>query len=101
MILSDESRISMGNDCGQACDQRSISTEGILETTELTPNETAIFTGDQFGTVRNNSSKSHKNEDDNGFCSEMNAVQSTSSASSKVPCVMKVVQTKIIHENWS
>jgi len=26
MILGDESRISMGNDCGQACDQPSTST---------------------------------------------------------------------------
>ena len=26
MILSDESRISMGNNCGQACDQPSTST---------------------------------------------------------------------------
>jgi hypothetical protein len=45
MILSDKSRISMGNDCGQACDQHSTSTGGILETTELTPNETAISLG--------------------------------------------------------
>jgi len=52
MILSDESRISMGNDCGEACDQPSTSTGGILQTTELTPNETAIFTADQFGTVK-------------------------------------------------
>jgi len=50
MILSDESRIPMGKDCGQACDQPSTSTGGILETTELTPHETAIFTADQFGT---------------------------------------------------
>jgi len=98
MILSDESRISMGNDCGQACDQPSTSTGGILETTELTPNETAIFTGDQFGTVQNNSLNSHKNEDDHGFCSEMYAVQSTSSASSKVSCVIKVVQTEGMKE---
>jgi len=49
MILSDESRISMGNDCGQACGQPSTSTGGILETTELTLNETAIFIADQFG----------------------------------------------------
>ena len=88
----------MGNDCGQACDQPSTSTGGILETTELTPNETAIFTGDQFGTVQNNSLNSHKNEDDHGFCSEMYAVQSTSSASSKVSCVIKVVQTEGMKE---
>ena len=62
IILSDESRISMGNDCGQACDQPYTSTEGIIETTELTANETAIFTADQFGTVQNNSLNSHKNE---------------------------------------
>jgi hypothetical protein len=42
-ILSDESRISVGNDCGQACDQPSTSTGGILETTELAPNETYIY----------------------------------------------------------
>jgi len=94
MILSDESRISMGNDCDQACDQPSTSTGGILETTELTPNEAAIFTADQFGTVQNNSLNSHKNGDDNGSCSEMYAVQSTSNASSKVSCVIKVVQTE-------
>ena len=29
---------------------------------ELTPNETAIFTADQFGTVQNNSLNSHKME---------------------------------------
>jgi hypothetical protein len=57
VILSDESRISMGNDCGQARDQPSTSTGGILETTELNPNETAIFTADQFGTVQNSSLK--------------------------------------------
>jgi len=44
IILSDESRVSMRNDCGQACDQPSTSTGRILETTELIPNETAIFT---------------------------------------------------------
>jgi len=98
MILSDESRISMGNDCGQACDQPSTFTGGILETTELTPNETAIFTADQFGTVQNNSLNSHKNGDDHGSCSEMYAVQSTSSASSKVSCVVKVVQTEGMKE---
>ena len=31
MILSDESRFSMGNDCGQACDQPSTSTGGTLD----------------------------------------------------------------------
>jgi len=98
MVLSDESRISIGKDCGQACDQPSTSTGGILETTELTPNETGIFTGYQFGTVQNNSLNSHKNEDDHGFCSEMYAVQSTSSASSKVSCVIKVVQTEGMKE---
>jgi len=92
VILSDDSRISMGNDCGQACDHPSTSTGGILETIELTPNETAIFTGDQFGTVQNNSLNSHKNGDDHGSCSEIYAVQSTSSANSKVSCVIKVVQ---------
>ena len=71
MTLSDESRISMGTDCGKACHQPSTSTEGILKTTELTPNETAIFTADQFGTVQNNSLNSHKNGDDHGSCSEM------------------------------
>jgi hypothetical protein len=45
-ISSDESRISMGNDCGQACDQPSTSTGRILEATELTPNETGIFSAD-------------------------------------------------------
>jgi hypothetical protein len=75
-----------------ACDQPSTSTGGILEITELTPNETAIFTADQFGTVQNYSLNSHKNGDDHGCCSEMYAVQSTSSASSKVFCVIKVVQ---------
>jgi hypothetical protein len=73
MILSDESRISMDNDCGQACDKPSTSTGGIIETTELTPNETAIFTADQFGTVQN-SLNSHKNGDYHGSCSEMYAV---------------------------
>ena len=48
MILSDKSSISMGNDCGQACDQPSTSTGRILETTELTPNKTAIFTKQFF-----------------------------------------------------
>jgi hypothetical protein len=52
MILSDEPSISMGNDCGQACNQPSTSTGGMLETTELIPNEKAIFTADQFGTVK-------------------------------------------------
>jgi len=94
MILSDESRISMGNDCGQACDQPSTTTGGILETTELTPNETAIFTADQFVTVQNSSLNSHKIGDDH----EMYAVQSTSSASSKVSCVVKVVQTEGMKE---
>jgi len=98
MILNDESRISMGNDCGQACDQSSTSTGGILEITELTPNETVIFTADQFGTVQNNSLNSHKNGDDHGSCSEMYAVQSMSSASSKFFCVIKVVQTEGIKE---
>jgi len=98
MILSDESRISMSNDCGQACDQPSTSTGGILETRALTPNETAIFTGDQFGTVQNNSLNSHKNGDDHGSCSEMYAVQSKSSASSKVSCVIKVVHTEVMKE---
>jgi len=94
MILSDESRISMGNDCGQTCDQPSTFTGGILGTTNLSPNETAIFTADQFGTVQNNSFNSHKNGDDHGSFGEMYAVQSTSSASSKVSCVIKVVQTE-------
>ena len=90
----------MGNDCGQACDQPYTFTGGIIETTELTPNETAIFTAHQFGTVQNNSSNSHKNGDDHGSCSEMNAVQYTSSASSKVSCVIKVVQTVgLTHQN--
>jgi hypothetical protein len=52
MILSDESRISVGNDCGQLCHQPFTSTGGILETTELTPNETVIFTANQFGTIQ-------------------------------------------------
>jgi hypothetical protein len=95
MILSDESRISMGNDCGQACDQPSTSTGGILETTELTPNETAIFTANQSGTIQNNSLNSHKNGDDHGCCSEMYAVQSMSS---KVSCVIKVIQTEGMKE---
>ena len=62
MILSDEPSISMGNDCGQACNQPSTSTGGMLETTELIPNEKAIFTADQFGTVQNNCLNSHKKE---------------------------------------
>jgi len=94
LILSDESRISMGNDCGQACDQPSTFTGGILETTELTPHETTTFTADQFGAVQNNSLNSHKNGDDHGSYSEMYAVQSTSSASSKISCVIKGVQTE-------
>ena len=94
MILSDESRISVGNDCGQACDQHSTSTGGIIETTELTPNETA----DQFGTLQNNSLNSHKNGDYHGSCSEMYAMQSTSSASSEVSYVIKVVQTEGMKE---
>jgi hypothetical protein len=94
MILSDESRISMGSDCGQACDQRSISTGGILEITELTLNETAIFTADQFGTIQNNSLNSHKIGDDH----EMYAVQSMNSASSKVSCIIKVIQTEGMKE---
>jgi len=94
MILSEESRISMCNDCRQACDKRSTSTGGILETTELTPNETAIFTADQFGTVQN-SLNSHKNGDYHGSCSQMYDVQSTSS---KVSCVTKVVQTEGMKE---
>jgi hypothetical protein len=94
MVLSDESRISMGNDCGQACDQPSTSIGGIQETTELTPNETAKVTAHQFGTVQNNSLNSHKNGDDHGSCSETFAVQSVSSASSKVSCVTKVDQTE-------
>jgi hypothetical protein len=97
MILSDESRISMGIECGQVCDQPSTSTGGILETAELTPNET-IFTADQLGSVQNTSLNSHKNGDDHGCCSEMYAVQSTSSASSKVSCVIKVVQTEGMKE---
>jgi len=32
VILSDESRISMGNDCGQGCDQPSTPTGGIQTT---------------------------------------------------------------------
>jgi len=64
----------------------------------LIPNETAIFTADQFGTVQNSSLNSHKNGDDHGSCSEMYAVQSTSSASSKVSCVIKVVQTEDMKE---
>jgi len=94
MILSDESRISMNNDCGQACDQPYTPTGGILETKDLTPNETAIFTADLFGTVQNNSLNSHKNGDDYVSCSEMYAVRSTSSANSKVSCVIKVFQTE-------
>jgi len=62
-ILSDESRISMENECGQACGQISTSTGGVLGITELTPNGTTIFTADQFGTVQNNSLNSHKNGD--------------------------------------
>jgi len=81
----------MDNDCVQACDQSSTSTGEILETTELTSKETAILTADQFGTLQNNSLNSHKNGYDHGFCSEMYAVQSMSSASSKVSCVIKVV----------
>jgi len=95
MILSDESRISVENDCGQACDQPYTPTGGILETNDLTPNETATFTADQFGTVQNNSLNNHKNGDDHDFCSEMYAVQTTSSASSKVSCVIKVFQTEV------
>jgi hypothetical protein len=72
----------------------STSAGGILETTWLTPNETAIFTADQFGTVKNNSLSSHKNVDDHGSFGEMYAVQSASSASSKVSCFIKVVQTE-------
>jgi hypothetical protein len=98
VTLSDESRISAGTECGQAWDQPSTPTGGILETTELTLNETAIFTADQFGTVQNNSLNSHKNGDDHGSCSEMYAVQSTSSASSKVSCVIKVVQAESMNE---
>jgi len=60
----------------------------------LTANERAIFTADQFGTVQNNSLNSHINGDYHGCCSEMYAVQSTSSASSKVSCVKIVVQTE-------
>jgi len=97
-ILSDESRISMENDCGQACDQPYTSTGGILETKDLTPDETAIFTGDQFGTVQNNSLNSHKNGDDYVSCSEIYAVQSRSSANSKVSCVIKVFQTEDMKE---
>ena len=52
----------MGNDCGQACDQPNTSTGGIIETTELTSNGTAIFTADQCGTVQNNCLNSHKME---------------------------------------
>jgi hypothetical protein len=70
-ILSDESRISMGNDCGQACDQPSTSTGRILETTELTPNEAGIFTADQVGTVPSYYLNTHKNGDDHVTCSEM------------------------------
>ena len=88
----------MGNDCGQACDQPSTSTGGRLETTQLTSNETAIFTADLVGTVQNNSLNSHKNGDYHGSCSEMYAVQPTSSASSKVSCAIKVVQTEGMKE---
>ena len=98
MILSDESRISMGNECVQGCDQPSISTGGVLETIELTPHETATFTADQFGTVQNSSLNSHKNGDDHVSCSEMYAVQSASSASSKVSCVIKGLQTEGMKE---
>jgi len=88
----------MGNDRGQACDQPSSSTGGILENTELTPNETTIFTADRFGTVQNNSLNSHKSGGDHSCCSEMYAVQSTISASSKVSCVVNVVQTEGMKE---
>jgi hypothetical protein len=97
-ILSDESRISMGNDCGQACDQPSTSTGRILETTELTPNEAGIFTANQVETVPSNSLNTHKNGDDHVTCSEMYAVQSTNSASNKVSSVVKVVKTEHMKE---
>jgi hypothetical protein len=64
----------------------------------LTVNERAIFTADQFGTVQNNSLNSHKNGDYQGCCREMYAVQSMSSASSKVSCVKIVVQTEGMNE---
>ena len=60
----------------------------------MTPNETAIFTANQFGTVQNNSLNRHNNGDDHGSCSEMYAVQSMSSERSEVSCVIKVVQTE-------
>ena len=99
MILSDGSGILMGNDSGQVCDQPSTSTGAILESTELTASETALFTANQFGNVQNNSLKSHKNGDYHGCCSEIHAVQSTSSASREVSCcVIKVVQTEGMKE---
>ena len=64
----------------------------------MNPDETTTFTADQFGTVQNNSLNSHKNGDDHGSCSEMYAVQSTSSASCKVSCVIKGVQTEGMKE---
>ena len=64
----------------------------------MTVNERAIFTANQFGTVQNNSLSSHKSGDYHGCCSEMYAVQSTSSASSKVSCVKIVVQTEDMKE---
>jgi hypothetical protein len=97
-ILSDESRILVDNDCGQACDQPSTSTGGILEATELTPNEAGIFTADQVGTIPSNSLNIHKNGDDHVTCSAMYAVQSTNSASNKVSSVVKVVKTEHMKE---
>jgi hypothetical protein len=76
-ILSDKSRITMDNDCGQACDQPSTPTGRILETRKLPPTEARIFTADQVGTVPSNSLNTHKNGDDHVTCSEMFAVQST------------------------
>ena len=81
-----------------ACDQPSTSTAVILETTELTANERAIFTVNQFGTVQNNSLNSHKNGDYHGCFSEIYAMQSTGSASSKLYCVTNVVQTEGMKE---
>jgi hypothetical protein len=94
-ILSDESRISMGIDCGQTYDQPSTSTGRILETTELTPNEAGIFTADQVRTVPSNSLNTHKNGDDHVTCSEMYAVQSMSSAISKVSSVVKLSKLNV------
>jgi len=61
----------------------STSTGGIVETKDLTPNETATFTADQSAIVKNNSLNNQENGDDHDSCSEIYAVQATSSASSK------------------